>query len=51
VADRSSVVLTKNFIRIYKDVPFGAAGIRTATDLVADDEAGPGGVAYDRSRE
>ncbi|ELU36952.1 hypothetical protein AG1IA_09018 [Rhizoctonia solani AG-1 IA] len=37
--------------RLYKEVPFGAAGIRTAADLVADDEAGPGGVAYDRSRE
>ncbi|KAG8744283.1 hypothetical protein FRC10_010446 [Ceratobasidium sp. 414] len=35
--------------RMYKEVPFGAAGIRTAADLVADDEAGPGGVAYDRS--
>ncbi|KAF8754795.1 hypothetical protein RHS01_05846 [Rhizoctonia solani] len=37
--------------RLYKEVPFGAAGIRTAADLVADDEAGTGGVAYDRSRE
>lgn len=35
--------------RMYQEVPFGAAGIRTAADLVADDEAGPGGVAYDRS--
>ncbi|KAG8761041.1 hypothetical protein FRC12_009462 [Ceratobasidium sp. 428] len=34
--------------RMYKEVPFGAAGIRTAADLVADDEAGPGGVAYER---
>ncbi|EUC53993.1 hypothetical protein RSOL_025910 [Rhizoctonia solani AG-3 Rhs1AP] len=37
--------------RMYKEVPFGAAGIRTAADLVADEEAGPGGVAYDRSRK
>jgi len=36
--------------RMYKELPFGAAGIRTAADLAADDEAGPGGVAYDRSR-
>ncbi|KAF8603011.1 hypothetical protein BDV93DRAFT_508768 [Ceratobasidium sp. AG-I] len=36
--------------RMYKEVPFGAAGIRTAADLAADDEAGPGGVAYDRSK-
>ncbi|QRV93423.1 hypothetical protein RhiJN_21441 [Ceratobasidium sp. AG-Ba] len=35
--------------RMYKEVPFGAAGIRTAADLMADDEAGRGGVAYDRS--
>lgn len=38
------------FYRMYKEVPFGAAGIRTAADLVADDDAGPGGVAYDRSK-
>ncbi|CAE6436599.1 unnamed protein product [Rhizoctonia solani] len=48
---RVSETLRKANDRIYKDVPFGAAGIRTAADLVTDDEAGPGGVAYDRSRE
>jgi hypothetical protein len=36
---------------MYKDIPFGAAGIRTAADLVADEAAGPRGVAYERSRE
>ncbi|KAJ1305442.1 hypothetical protein OPQ81_000452 [Rhizoctonia solani] len=37
--------------RMYKELPFGAAGIRTAADMVADDASGPGGVAYDRSRD
>ncbi|KAH7337972.1 hypothetical protein B0J17DRAFT_660262 [Rhizoctonia solani] len=37
--------------RMYKELPFGAAGIRTAADLVVDDESGPGGVAYDRSKD